>query len=155
MNRLLLIDSNTFFRKALRDILSFKFPSLIIEEAESGWEGMQKITRFRPQFVFIDIQLPEEDGFTLACQIRAEHPAIIVVIFTSYNLEEYQTAALQAGIDHVIPKNIWSGQGILALVETLLSGTAQDRPDPGRQAAAGKKDAFRKKQKLKKEDRER
>ena len=154
MNRLLLIDSNTFFRKALRDILSFKFPTLIIEEAESGWEGRQKIIQFRPQFVLMDIQLPEEDGFQMACRIKKEHPAIIVVIFTSYDLQEYQTAALQAGIDHVIPKNIWTSQGILNMVETLLSGAAKDRPEPRRDAAAGKKETLKKTLKQKKEERE-
>jgi len=154
MNRLLLIDSNTFFRKALRDILSFKFPSLIIDEAESGKEGLAKIIRFRPQLVLMDIQLPEEDGFQLACRIQAENPAIIVVIFTSYDLQEYQTAARQAGINHVIPKNIWSGQGILDMVEALLSGPTKKHPDPHREAGAVNKAALRKTQKLKKEDRE-
>ncbi len=152
MNRLLLIDSNTFFRQALRDILSFKFPFLIIEEAESGWEGRQKVTQFRPQLVFMDIQFPEEDGFQLACKIQAENPAIIVAIFTSYDLEEYRTAALQAGINQVIPKNIWSGQGILALVEALLSGPTKKQPDPHRQAGAGKKTALKDLKKQKTEE---
>jgi DNA-binding NarL/FixJ family response regulator len=153
MNRLLLIDSNTFFRQALRDILSFKFPFLIIEEAESGWEGRQKITQFRPQLVFMDIQFPEEDGFQIACQIQAENPAIIVVIFTTYNLEEYQTAALHAGIKQVIPKNIWSGQGILALVEALLSGPTKKHPSLRREAGVGEKTALKDPQKQQKEER--
>jgi len=46
MNRLLFVDSNTFFRKAVRDIFYFKFPSLIIEETESGKDGMENI--FKP-----------------------------------------------------------------------------------------------------------
>ena len=153
MNRLLLIDSNTFFRKALRDILSFKFPFLIIEEAESGEEARREITRFRPQLVFMDIQLPQEDGFKLACQIQAENPSICVAIFTSYDLEEYQTAALQAGISHVIPKNLLSGQGILTLVETLLASTTKEHPDPRRETLAVKKGEVKKPHKLKKNDR--
>lgn len=154
MNRLLLIDSNTFFRKALRDILSFKFPTLIIDEAESGKEGRQKIIRFRPQLVLMDIQLPEEDGFQLACRIQAENPAIIVVIFTSYNLEDYQTAARQAGINHVIPKNIWSSQGIMDMIERLLSGPTKKHLEPRREVGAGKRTALKVPKKQKKEDRQ-
>ena len=144
-------DSNTIFRKALRDLLHFKFPSLIIEEAENGEVGRQKISQFHPQLLFIDIQLPE-DGFKLSSQIQKENHSIIVGIFTNYNLEEYRTAALQAGISHVIPKNLWSGQGILARAETLLSGPTKDHHDPPRKTAAVEKGSFKKPQKQKPDD---
>lgn len=152
MNRLLLIDSNTLFRKALRDILSFKFPFLKIEEAATGKEGKQKIATFHPQLIFMDIQLPGEDGFKLACRIKAEHAEIIMVIFTSFHLEEYRTAALHAGIHHVIPKNLWSGHGILALVETLLSGPTKKHIDSSRETVPAEKGTIKKPQKKKKED---
>jgi DNA-binding NarL/FixJ family response regulator len=150
MNSVLLIDSNTFFRDALRELLHFKFPTLTIEVAASDAEGLRKMAQFHPQLLFLDLQLPGvDDVFSLARLLKTQHPRIVVVLFTSYNLKEYHLAGKQAGVDHIIPKNLWSGQRILALVERILSESRKDSESP-RQAAAGKNDAFHKGQQKKK-----
>jgi len=150
MNRVLLIDSNTYFRDALRELLHFKFPFLTIEVAASGAEGLRKMAQLHPQLLFLDLQLPDvENAFKLVRQLKTKNPHIIVVLFTSYNLEEYKQAGKQAGVDHVIPKNLWSGQGIVALVEGMLVVAGKDQPEAHHHARVEGDDVFHKRQKKK------
>ena len=48
---------------------------------------------------------------------------IIMAIFVRYDSPEYQAAANECGVAHLIPKDDWTVKDILALVETVLSGT--------------------------------
>ena len=46
-----------------------------------------------------------------------------MTIFVRYDSPEYQAAASECGIAHLIPKDDWSGKDILALVESVISDT--------------------------------
>jgi hypothetical protein len=46
-----------------------------------------------------------------------------MAIFVRYDSPEYQAAASECGIAHLIPKDDWTVRGILALVESFISDT--------------------------------
>ncbi len=120
MFRILIIDPNTPFRESLRKIIHDRFPRIEIQEAAAADEGLRRLNTFTPLLVFIDIYLPDRNGLDLAKKIKASHPEIIIAIFTRYDSPEYQTAANDSGVEHLIPKDDWSGVDILALVESIL-----------------------------------
>ena len=76
---------------------------------------------FDPDLLFIEIHLPSESGLDLARQIKIDHPDIIIVILTSYDLPEYQAAAKESGVAHLVPKDDWTGEDMIALVHTILA----------------------------------
>jgi DNA-binding NarL/FixJ family response regulator len=121
MFRILIIDPNTPFRESLRKIINNRFPTIEIQEAAAADEGLRKLNTFTPLLVFIDIYLPDRNGLDLAKKIKASHPEIIIAIFTRYDSPEYQTAANDSGVEHLIPKDDWTGEDILALVESIFS----------------------------------
>jgi hypothetical protein len=45
-----------------------------------------------------------------------------MAIFVRYDSPEYQAAANECGVAHLIPKDDWTVKDILGLVETILSG---------------------------------
>ena len=120
MFRILIIDPNTPFRESLRKIIHDRFPRIEIQEAAAADEGLRKLNTFTPLLVFIDIYLPDRNGLDLAKKIKASHPEIIIAIFARYDSPEYQAAANDSGVEHLIPKDDWSGVDILALVESIL-----------------------------------
>jgi DNA-binding NarL/FixJ family response regulator len=120
MFKTLIIDANVPFRRSLKQILSHQFPFVRLEEASSGSEGLSKIEALRPDLIFVDIHLPGEAGLELVRKIRAEHPDIIILIITSSDLPEYQTAARQHGVRHFISKDSWTGEEILKLFKSVL-----------------------------------
>ena len=91
---------------------------------------------FNPDLIFLEIHLPSESGLDLARQIKHDHPEIIIVILTSYDLPEYEAAAKKSGIEHLVPKDDWTGEDMVALVHTILADlnisnpSLQDRHQP-------------------------
>ena len=105
----------------MKEILANRFPFVDIREVSDGIQGVEIVQSFKPNLIFLEIHLPSESGLALARQIKHDHPEIIIVILTSYNLPEYQTAAEESGVEHLIPKDDWTGEDMIALVHTILA----------------------------------
>ena len=106
MFKILIVEDNRTYRESLRDILDDeKFSSVIVEEAGDCREAMEKVDSFSPDFIFMDIKLPGENGLQLTQKIKAKHPGIIIIILTSYDLPEYQDAAVKYKADHCVLKH--------------------------------------------------
>ena len=121
MFKILIVDPNDPFRQSLKKVLVNRFPFVDIQEASDGRQGLDMVQSFRPNLLFIDIHLPSESGLDLARQIKIDHPDIIIVILTSYDLPEYKAAAKESGIEHLVPKDDWTGEDMIALVHTILT----------------------------------
>jgi DNA-binding NarL/FixJ family response regulator len=126
MFKILLVDPNVPFRQSLKKVLVNRFPSVEIQEAADGNEGLQKVEDFYPHLIFLEIHLPAETGLELAGRIKADHPDIIIVILTSYNVLEYKIAAEKLGVEHIVPKDDWTGEDMIALVRSILSDLKMD-----------------------------
>jgi YesN/AraC family two-component response regulator len=100
-----------------------------IQEAADGNEGLQKVEDFHPHLIFLEIHLPAETGLELAGRIKADHPDIIIVILTSYDFPEYQAAAEKMEVEHMVPKDDWTGEDMIALVQSILSNLKIDEKD--------------------------
>jgi CheY-like chemotaxis protein len=129
MFKILIVDPNDPFRQSLKKVLVNRFPSVDIQEAADGNEGLQKVEDFHPHLIFLEIHLPAETGLELAGRIKADHPDIIIVILTSYDLPEYQIAAQLSGVEHTVPKDDWTGEDMIALVQSILSDLEMDEKD--------------------------
>ena len=121
MFKVLIVDPNDPFRRSLKKVLVNRFPFIDIQEVSNGSQGLEMVQNFRPKLLFIEIHLPSENGLDLARQIKIDHPEIIIVILTSYDLPEYKAAAKESGIEHLVPKNDWTGEDMIALVHTILT----------------------------------
>lgn len=91
----------------------------IIEDPD-GKEVLQKVDSRHPDLIFMDIQLPGENGLQLAKKIKGIDPNVTIIILTSYDIPEYREAAFQSGANHFITKNS-STREFLTLVESILS----------------------------------
>jgi two-component system response regulator YesN len=135
MFKILIIDPNDHFRRSLKKILISRFAFVDIEEACNGKEGLLKVKTYQPHLIFLEIHLPAETGLDIARQIKAAHPDIIIVILTSYDFPEYQIAAEESGGAHLIPKDDWTGEDMIALVQSILSDLEIDERDDGAKKA--------------------
>lgn len=130
MYKILIIDSNTLFRKSLGKSLYARFPAVEIQETGSGAEGLRKVDEFAPQLIFIDIHLSDISGFDFAQKIKIAHPEIIITTFTSFDSPEYQAAAAACGVEYLIPKDDWSSEKILEFVESVLTNSENSPNSP-------------------------
>jgi DNA-binding NarL/FixJ family response regulator len=116
----LIVEDNDTFRQSLKEVLDAEFPSMDIEEAADGTEALQKVDRFDPHLIFMDIKLPGTNGLELTRKIKGANASVIIIILTSYDLPEYRAAAAEYGADHFIPKGSSSREELLKLVHSVL-----------------------------------
>jgi CheY-like chemotaxis protein len=129
MLKILIVEDSAAFRESLKEFLLTRLASVIVKEASNGGEAIRKVNTFYPHLIFMDIHLPGEDGLRLTRRIKRDHSRIPIIIFTSYDLQEYRNAALKAGADHFVPKELCTGKEILALVKSILLDQGFDHED--------------------------
>ena len=130
MFKILIVEDNASFRQSLKEILSTRFPFMVVWEAVDGKEALQKVDAFSPDLIFMDIRLPWENGLKITKKIKSYYPKTIIIILTSYDLPEYREAAHQYGANYFLSKGSSTREDILALVESILSDLRLDFDDP-------------------------
>jgi DNA-binding NarL/FixJ family response regulator len=116
----LLVDDDPRFRETLKEILRSRFPSMNITEAAEAGEALKKIEGRVPDLIFMDIQLPGENGLFLTRRIKKSHPSLPVIILTNHDLPEYREAASDYGADAFLSKQETSLTELVEAVEALL-----------------------------------
>ena len=110
----------------MKETLHSRFPTMTITEAGDGPEAFEKIKASVPDLIFMDIKLPGENGLSLTRKIKTDHPDVVVVILTSYDLPEYREAAFQYHANYFITKASLSNE-IVEVVESALSSLDKAR----------------------------
>jgi DNA-binding NarL/FixJ family response regulator len=131
----LLVEDNVSFRQTLLEILAARFPFMSIEEAGDGVEALEKVDRFMPDLIFMDIKLPGENGLQLTQKIKRKYPEVVVVVLTSYDYPEYREAAFGFGANHFMVKSLSTNEELMALVESIVEETGfstdgSEKPNP-------------------------
>lgn len=81
--RILVVDDSATIRRSAETMLSKEGCEVIT--AENGFEALSKITRHRPDLIFVDIMMPRLDGYQTCAIIKnnAEFRDTPVVMLTS------------------------------------------------------------------------
>ena len=92
----LIVDDEPLARRSLRLLLDRDSQIEIIGECRNGREAVKAIEASRPDLIFLDIQMPEMDGFDVLDEVGAEHIQAIVFVtaFDQYALKAFEVHAL-------------------------------------------------------------
>ena len=118
--KILIVEDNDSFRQVLKENLHTQFPTIEILEAPDGEKVLQIVETESPSLIFMDIQLPGENGLSLTQKIKAHYPRVFVVIITTYDIPEYREAAFRYGANRFLPKDSLDWKEIEAVVESLI-----------------------------------
>jgi len=79
--RAIIVDDQPTGIAVLRDMLHHSEPDIeIIGMVGSGREAVKSISQLAPDLVFLDVQMPEVDGFEVAAQIKLPRMPIIIFV---------------------------------------------------------------------------
>ena len=107
-----LIDDDKNLRNAMKGLLALYAPEIrILGEADSVVTGITAIEQYRPDVVFLDIQLGEGTGFDILEQYAAKHGSLAsnVVFITAheqYALKAFRFSALDYLLKPVDPDEL-------------------------------------------------
>jgi two-component system, LytTR family, response regulator len=78
--KVLIVDDERLSRQRIRRLLAFEPEFEIAGECENGSEAIRALSREMPDILFLDVQMPELDGFEVVRAIEESRP---LIIFTS------------------------------------------------------------------------
>ena len=94
--RTLIVDDEPLARRNLRVLLERDAQIEIVDECRNGREAVKAINSLSPDLIFLDIQMPEMDGFDVLARVGPEHiqAIIFVTAFDQYALKAFDVHAL-------------------------------------------------------------
>jgi signal transduction histidine kinase/DNA-binding response OmpR family regulator len=104
-----------------------------VSEAANGIEALESMERERPRLIFLDLMMPEMDGFAFAAEV-GRHPewrSIPIVVVTSLDLSSSDRRRLNGHVETVLRKHGDSQESLLAHVRELLAGSDAARVPEG------------------------
>ena len=90
--RTLIVEDEEHARRYLRELLEDEPGVEVIAECANGIQGVQQIRLSSPDLVFVDIQMPDLDGFGMIDQLARSRPPLFVFV-TGYG--EYAVKAFE------------------------------------------------------------
>ena len=92
----IIIDDESNSRNALRQKLSNHCPDvMIIAECENGEEGIKNIEEKKPDIVFLDVEMPRMNGFTMLQQLQNKNfEVIFITAYDHYAIKAIKFSAL-------------------------------------------------------------
>jgi len=91
----LIVDDSRFARLALRAAVTAAKPDWFVTEAADGAAALTQLAEVRADYVFIDFNMPGEDGLTVAARILSDSPGVRVALVTA-NVQDSIAAKARA-----------------------------------------------------------
>jgi len=97
--RLLIVDDQELVRTGFRLFLETQDDFEVVGEAGDGEDAIRLARRLRPDVVLMDIRMPRMDGVEATARLTAAEiePPPLVLVLTTFDLDEYVFGALRAG----------------------------------------------------------
>lgn len=123
--RVVIADDQALIRTGFAMILAAEGIE-VVGEAADGAQAIDAVRRTRPDVVLMDIRMPEIDGLEATRRILSgtgTGTAPRIIILTTYDLDRYVYAALNAGASGFLLKDV-SPEHLVAAVRLVRSGDA-------------------------------
>ena len=118
----LLIDDERLARNELRRLLAVHPDIEIIGEAVDVEDAMQKIEALKPALIFLDVQMPGADGFSLLERLEPPLPAVIfTTAYDEFAVKAFEFNALDYLLKPVDPNRLVAALERLRQRETAVT----------------------------------
>jgi DNA-binding NarL/FixJ family response regulator len=135
MTRVLLVDDEELVRFGLRTVLESADDLTVVGEAGDGAAAVEAVARLEPEVVLMDIRMPRVDGLAALREIldRADPPK--VALLTTFHIDDYVFAGLQAGASGFLLKDT-PPLAIIHAVRAIAAGSQMLSPAVSRRMIA-------------------
>nr|WP_307866487.1 response regulator transcription factor [Leucobacter chromiisoli] len=105
--RVMLVDDQELIRTGFRLVLMGERGIEVVAEAGDGAEALAELERLDGacDVVLMDVRMPGMNGIEASAAIARDHPGTRVLVLTTFDLDEYATAAIRAGASGFLLKD--------------------------------------------------
>jgi DNA-binding NarL/FixJ family response regulator len=129
--RVALVDDQELVRTGLAMVVESAGDMVVVGEAGDGAAAIDLLSAVRADVVLMDIRMPRMDGVRATAQLTAGARAPKVIALTTFDLDEYAYAALQAGASGFLLKDATAPE-VLAAIRAVHAGDAVIAPSTTR-----------------------
>lgn len=127
MIRVLVVDDQAMIRLGIRSVVDAQEDMTVAGEAENGERAVAVARMLRPDVVLMDVRMPVLDGLQATRRmLAADQPGSHrpkVIVLTTFDLDEYVYAALQAGAGGFLLKDS-EPEEVLRAIRVVVGGAA-------------------------------
>lgn len=128
MIKVLVVDDSAFMRKLISDLLNSSLEITVVDTARNGLDALEKVKRFQPDVITMDVEMPGMDGLSALKLIMEQCPTPVVMLSSlTRDGAEATIRALELGAIDFVAK---TGGSI-----SLLTGVAEELVQKVRTAA--------------------
>lgn len=113
--KIALIDDHKLFREGVKRILEFESSFEIVAEGDDGNVATHLVSKYKPDVVLMDINMPDMNGVQATANLIRQHPNTSVIILSIHDDESYVTHALKTGAQGYLLKEMDSDSLIEAI----------------------------------------
>ena len=125
--RVLLADDQPLIRLGFAMVLGSAPDVEVVGEAETGSVAVDLTRSLRPDVVLMDVRMPGMDGIEATRAIVSTNPQSRVLILTTFDLDEYAFAGLNAGASGFLLKDAEPAE-LIGAIRTIARGDAVVAP---------------------------
>ncbi len=94
--RALIVDDEPLAREGIRDLLAGDPEVTVCALCKNGYEAVEAVRQWHPDVLFLDVQMPEMDGFAVLKQLGTDAPrvTILVTAYDQYALQAFDVEAV-------------------------------------------------------------
>jgi two-component system nitrate/nitrite response regulator NarL len=104
--RVLLVDDQPLFRRALASLINGQFDMTVVGEAEDGRDALEKARTLHPDLVVMDVQMPNATGVDGVTAIRRAGIRTPIVMLTVSEDDDDLFESIKAGANGYLLKNV-------------------------------------------------
>jgi NarL family two-component system response regulator LiaR len=118
---IIIADDHTLVREGTRDRLDREEDLKVVGEAADGEEAVRLVNELKPNVAILDVAMPNLNGIEAAKQIKKAQPGTAVLVLSAYDDDQYVYAALEAGADGYLLKNV-GGHQLVEAIRDVCAG---------------------------------
>jgi two-component system, NarL family, response regulator DevR len=121
--RIMLVDDHEVVRQGLKALIEAEDGFLVVAEAGSVGESIERASMARPDIIVMDVRLADGSGIEATREIRARRPETKVIMLTTFADDEALFASIMAGASGYVLKQV-KGNDLVRSIKTVAEGGA-------------------------------
>ncbi len=116
-----LLDDHEIVRRGVRELLEAEADIVVVGEASTADEAIQRIPAVQPDVAVLDVRLPDGNGVEVCREVRSRMPNLACVMLTSFSDDDALFEAIMAGAAGYVLKQI-RGNELVSAIRRVASG---------------------------------